>query len=44
MRRGSGGGVCCGELLESIRDEGREGCDADRVLPWGGNDESRGGI
>ena len=43
MRRESGGGVCCGELPESIKDEGREGCDAGRVLPWGGSDESRGG-
>ena len=43
MRRESGGGVCCGELPESIKDEKRHGCDADRVLPLGDSDESRGG-
>ena len=44
MRRESGGGVSCGGVLESIRNEGREGCDADRELPWGCRDESRGAL
>ncbi len=43
MRRESGGGVSCGELPENIRNKGREGCDADRFLLWGGSDESRRG-
>ena len=43
MRRESGASVSCDELPTNIRNKGREGCVADRELPWGGRDESRGG-